>query len=213
MPLMKKCSKCKQLIPNNAKECPNCGAKQSSLATGCLVAVLVIGSVSFVGFLISIGASNSDLPRPQSQPVESSAVISETENETEKPTKAQSKEESSKPVKKDDIIEFGDLLDLVDNGTTVVVKAKISPSYSNKSTIDQNYFNIEELVQKHGFNKYEEIQYWAVADMTDGSESKVISFTVPKSTIAGLAEGKIPANRLGEDGYVTDLWILPSLLD
>ena len=95
------------------------------------------------------------------------------------------------------------------NGKSMVFKNKITPSYSNKATVDQNYYVVEDLVKNQGATDFEEIQYWAVADMTDGSESKVISFTVPKSTMDLIAGGRLPANMMGD--YVTDLWILPSL--
>ncbi|MBP0974361.1 MAG: zinc ribbon domain-containing protein [Oscillospiraceae bacterium] len=139
----------------------------------------------------------------------------ETEATTEAPveTTEEVTEKSTEIKTKDDIIRFGDLLDLTETSTYVVIKAKIRPSYSNQATIRQNYFNIEKLVQDYGYDKYQEIQYWAVADMQDGSEAKVISFTVPKSTIDGLKSETIPANLLGDEGYVTDLWILPSLLE
>lgn len=45
--------------------------------------------------------------------------------------------------------------------------------------------------------------------MTDGSESKVISFTVPKDLIDKIKSGSVLPIELGD--YVTDLWILPSL--
>lgn len=106
-------------------------------------------------------------------------------------------------------IEHGDLLDTKINGTTLVIKTKITPSFSNKATIDQNYFNVCDIIKKQGGNDYEEIQYWAVADMTDGSEGKVISFTVPKDVIDSVYAEKIVDNKLGD--YVEDLWILPSL--
>lgn len=110
-------------------------------------------------------------------------------------------------------LEYGELLDLteneVDGKAVVVVKAKIEPQANNKMTIDQNYYNVADLIETQGFDKYDEIQYWAVADMTDGSESKVVAFTLDKDLIERIAAGSFPANTLGD--YVTDLWILPSL--
>ena len=108
-------------------------------------------------------------------------------------------------------LDSGRLLSITETGENdiVVVKAKIEPSYSNKATVDQNYYNIEYLVKKFGFARYNTVDYWAVADMNDGSEQKVVAFTVPKDVLQLLADGKIPANRLGE--YVNDLWIHPSL--
>ena len=110
---------------------------------------------------------------------------------------------------KDFTLEFGDLLDVNVSGTTVVIKAKIQPSYSNEATIHQNYFSVCDIIKNQGGDKYDSIQYWAVADMTDGSEGKVISFTVPKQIIDRVASGEIVDNKLGD--YLDDLWILPSL--
>ena len=45
--------------------------------------------------------------------------------------------------------------------------------------------------------------------MTDGSESKVISFTLNSNTIQGVYNENIIDNQLGD--YVDDLYILPSL--
>lgn len=111
-------------------------------------------------------------------------------------------------------VPHGEVLDVNVTGDILVVKAKITPSFSNHSTISQNFFNLEDLIKNQDCSKYNEIQYWAVSDMTDGSESKVISFTAPKSTIDGIKDGSIEAIAyLDEYGYVTDVYILPSLKD
>ena len=93
--------------------------------------------------------------------------------------------------------------------TVAVIKAKIEPSYSNKSTINQNYFNIENFIKKYNGDEYDEIQYWAVANMKNGDESKVISFTVKKDLIKKIKNNTVAANQL--ENYVDDLWIIPSL--
>ena len=103
----------------------------------------------------------------------------------------------------------GDLVDATINGTTLVVKAKIQPSYSNQATIDQNYFNVTDIVQNQGADVFREIQYWAVADMTDGSEGKVIQFTVGRELIRHIKEDGFLGGMIAD--YVEDLWILPSL--
>lgn len=97
----------------------------------------------------------------------------------------------------------------VDDSKTLIVKAKIKPSYSNTATINQNYYNIEDLILNQGCDKYDEIQYWAVADMSDGTESKVVSFTVPKATIDSIKNQTVVANIMGD--YVSDLYIHSSL--
>ena len=107
-------------------------------------------------------------------------------------------------------IEHGEFVESYINGTTLVVKAKIEPSMTNKLTIDQNYFNVADIIKNQHGDIFTEIQYWAVADMQSGDEGKVISFDVPKSTIDAVAAGNIADNQIGE--YSDNLWILPSLL-
>lgn len=106
-------------------------------------------------------------------------------------------------------IKYGELLSVVYNDGTVVVKTKIEPSYNNNATIAQNYFNVADLVKNHGFNTCKKLSYWAVADMSDGTEGKCISFDLNKKIIKELYNENIVENKLGE--YTTDLWILPSL--
>lgn len=106
-------------------------------------------------------------------------------------------------------ITHGDFVEATINGTTLVVKAKIEPSFSNKATVDQNYYNVCDIIRDQNAGVFHEIQYWAVADMTSGEESKVISFTVPKDMIDLIASQDFADNTLGD--YVEDLWIHPSL--
>lgn len=112
-------------------------------------------------------------------------------------------------------LQHGDLLDFmedtnIDNNTYYcVIKAKIEPSYNNKTTISQNFFSMEDFIKNQNGNKYDEIQYWAVADMQSGNESKVISFTLNKDIINKIYNSEIPINRLND--YLSDIWILPSL--
>lgn len=106
-------------------------------------------------------------------------------------------------------ITHGDFVEATINGNVLVVKAKISPSYSNKATIDQNYYNVCDIIRDQNAGIFREIQYWAVADMTSGDEAKVISFTVPRDMIEIIATQQFADNTLGE--YVDDLWVHPSL--
>ena len=111
-------------------------------------------------------------------------------------------------------LKFGDLLSVIENNidgkNVIVVKAKITSSLTNKMTIDQNYHNVEDLIKNQGCDKFDEIQYWAVADMADGSEGKVISFTVDSDLIQEIKSSAVVAIQMGD--YVSDLYILPSLL-
>lgn len=106
-------------------------------------------------------------------------------------------------------VRHGDLLEAKIVDTSLILKAKIQPSYSNKATIDQNYYNVCDVIRKQGGDAFDEIQYWAVADMADGSEGKVISFTVGSDLISVIAAGPFADNMLGN--YLSDLWVLPSL--
>lgn len=107
-------------------------------------------------------------------------------------------------------LDHGDFLEAHINGTSIIIKAKIQPNLTNDMTIKQNYYNVCSFIREYG-NIFHEVQYWAVADMTDGSEGKVIQFDVPRDVIDTIATGDFPDNQLGN--YVENLWILPSLLN
>lgn len=97
-------------------------------------------------------------------------------------------------------VKFGELLDFVENeeDNILIVKTKIEPSYNNEATINQNYFNVCDLIKNQGCNKYNEIQYWAVADMTSGKENKVVSFELDKDSIDKIYNNEIPENSIDE---------------
>ncbi|WP_297995375.1 hypothetical protein [uncultured Clostridium sp.] len=111
-------------------------------------------------------------------------------------------------------LQFGELLEnkITEFGDKkiLIVKAKIEPSFSNKTTISQNGYNIEDLIIKQGADQFDEIQYWAVADMESGNEDKVISFTVNKEMIEKIKNKEIVGNQIVDKAI--DVWILPSLL-
>lgn len=110
-------------------------------------------------------------------------------------------------------LKYGELLEVTDNreaAGVVVIKGKITPSTTNSLTVAQNYHNAVDLIANQGFSGCE-LQYWAVADMADGSEGKVISFTVPADVVDRVAAGEVVATQLPD--LVADLWILPSLLN
>lgn len=105
-------------------------------------------------------------------------------------------------------LDTGELLDVKENDDVLIVKAKIKSQLTDKLTINQNYHNAVSII-KSGGDKFKEIQYWAVADMREGGEDKVISFTVPEDVIRGVANSNIAATQLPD--LVTDLWVLPRL--
>lgn len=102
----------------------------------------------------------------------------------------------------------GEILSITQNGNIVVVKAKIPENLTNEMIINENYYNVEKLITKNGFNTAGEIQYWAVMDMS-GNEVKVISFDLDKSTIDGVYAEKILGSQIGD--YTKNLWIAPAL--
>ena len=107
-------------------------------------------------------------------------------------------------------LKFGELLSVNYGGDgVVVVKGKIDGQLTNNLTVKQNYFSVCDLIKNRGFDSCQELQYWAVATMTNGEEDKVISFTLDRTAIEGVANGNIVENQLGD--YVTDFYIHPSL--
>lgn len=106
-------------------------------------------------------------------------------------------------------VPYGELLSVIQTEDIVVVKVKIKSSYSNETTISQNYHNIEALVDRYNFDEYSQIQYWAVADMQGGDVSKVVSFDVPQWVSEAIKEDSLVAIQLGD--YVENFWVLPSL--
>lgn len=108
-----------------------------------------------------------------------------------------------------ELVNFMDDTNVDTNKYYCVIKAKIESSYSNKATIDQNFYNVEDFIKNQNGTKYDEIQYWAVADMSSGEEAKVISFTLDKDIINKIYNTEIPLNQLQD--YLSDIWILPSL--
>lgn len=157
-----------------------------------------------------------DMERQKKEAAERESSVADTEKpiETEIPQNEvpSQTDQPSKPVPFS--LEYGKLLDANPDGgvdmNTLVIKAKIEPNLTNRMTITQNYQNIIQMLQKDDYTQYDSIQYWAVADMTDGSEGKVISFTVDKSCIEAITNGTIASGDTLEE-YLTDLWILPSL--
>lgn len=131
------------------------------------------------------------------------------EKESEKVNEEASGDNTSTSTAKVSSLKFGELLDVTTNDGILIIKAKISPSYSNKATITQNGFNVEDIILNQGGDSFDEIQYWAVADMTDGSESKVISFTLTKDQINSVKNEQLFGNEIVDKA--TDVWILPSL--
>ncbi len=164
--------------------------------------------------LCACGSSTSSNPSATAMP-----TAEPTPEPTPEPTAEPTPEPTPEPIRDkewlrnitvDDLkTNTGEILEVIYNGTDLVVKQKINAQLTNKMTIDQNYYNACEIIRSLGGAEIHDLQYWAVADMRDGSEGKVISFTVPAATVKIIQTQEFPDNTLGN--YVTDLWILPSL--
>ena len=118
-------------------------------------------------------------------------------------------EPTAEPENKKGSNDYGELLDLTETDGICVLKYKITSSATKKMTVNQNYYTVVNFIKDGGGDQYDEIQYWAVADMQDGSESKVISFTVSKDLIEKIKAGTVLPTKMGD--YVDELWLLPSL--
>lgn len=184
--------------------------KSQKLQKKVKIALTVVWSIIVLAAMFGGGGSNKQTTdnTDTAEPV----VTEATEPVTEPVTEIVTTKPTPKPTKKPSELPYGDLLDLteteLDGRTVIVLKAKITPSMTNKLTIDQNYMNACEWLQKHS-NKCDEFQYWAVADMQDGSEGKVISFTLNADTVENIRNKNIADIQIPD--YAQDLWILPSL--
>lgn len=181
---------------------------------GVVIAVVVFVALCILGAIFG----EVEVEEAPSAPQESETVVveegqepvAESEPESEPaPEPADDDEQADQTEASAPELEFGELLDLTTNDGVTVIKAKIEPSANNTATIDQNYYNVVHYIQDNDMNGINEIQYWAVADMTNGKEQKAISFTVPKDLIDQIKDGRVVANQLGD--YVTDLWMIDSL--
>ncbi len=106
-------------------------------------------------------------------------------------------------------VKYGETESVMIMGNTMTIKAKIEASLTDKMTVDQNYYNVDDIIHNQNGNQFHKIRYWAVADMQDGSTSKVIQFDLDKNTITAISNGNILPIEMGE--YVSNLWLLPSL--
>lgn len=171
-----------------------------------------------------LSASQSDLESTKNLYAQTKEQLENLEKDKTEDTDTSSNEEANadtssneesdtSPSNTPSSLKYGKLLDANPNGgadgNTLVIKAKIESNLTNDLTISQNYHNIIDLVLKQDCDTFDSIDYWAVADMADGSEGKVISFLVNSDCINGIKNETIVATTL--DQHLQDLWILPSL--
>lgn len=176
---------------------------------GVVIAVVVFVALCILGAIFG----EVEVKEAPSAPQESEAVVVEeeqepvAESEHEPESAPEPVTESEPETAPEPKLEYGELLELNTNYGTTVIKAKIEPK--GGQTVKQNYYNVVHYIQDNDMTGIDEIQYWAVADMTNGKEEKAISFTVPKELIDQIKEGKVVPNQLGD--YVTGLWMIDSL--
>lgn len=178
--------------------------------------------IAFIILCIVVGVNADKIDKWASEnTTESTTSITTTEKETTtEPTTAitttattTEKATTTKPTTEDktsgnaDKVLYGDLISTTINSydNIAVVKVKIDTGMGGKTAVDKNYYNVADLIRNKGYDKYNEVQYWAVSDTVDGGETKVISFTVSKDLITKIKDEKVVDNQLGN--YVDDLWI------
>lgn len=180
---------------------------------GVTIAVIIILVLLFVGCVGAAGDRNKDKQEGATTTEESvSESSSSAATEEPSPSMEPSVEDATEPeyTLLHGELESAIVTDMGDGRVILVIKGNVPANISNKTTIDQNYYNVFNLIQEQGATNYTEIQYWAVASMSNGEIEKYISFTVDQTLIESIVNDQVAANELGD--YVTDLWILPSLL-
>lgn len=109
-------------------------------------------------------------------------------------------------------LDHSELLEVNTFAGNIIIKAKVSKNLLNDKMIRNScYFEVYEAIQDYKLQYYNNLSYWAVADMTNGTEQKVISFEVSQEVMEMVANETIYENQLVD--YLTDLWISPVLQD
>ena len=85
---------------------------------------------------------------------------------------------------------LGELIKVTEEGDTLHIKVKVKENDDKKLTIEQNEYNIEDLVVNQNCDKFNSIEYAAVM-YRNGKETDALSFTVNKETIQNLKDRKI----------------------
>jgi hypothetical protein len=180
---------------------------------GCLSVFVII--IAIFGAIGNFGGNSNS-----SQNSSSSAISSKNESKDNEDNKQNNNSDNVFDFSSSDFpfgevdtgsleLKYGELLSVIHNEGTVIVKAKIQPNLTNELTIEQNYYSVGDLIKEHGFNTCEELQYWAVADMSSGDEDKVISFDLSKDIIDSLYKEEILENQIGD--YADNLFVHGSL--
>ena len=225
-----RCPECDYLNNASAKTCGGCGrshddsnklayarlhtdeADLKAKNTTCYKILAGCGAVALA--IILAGTISSKKPYEDvSKPVETTAATTRVPGVSYYTGDSTTTQPDTPKLSSGGWLKYGNLLDMYinDSGSLAVLKVKIDYASDKTATINQNYANIENFVLNHAGSIYDEIQYWAVADLPNGSEEKVISFTVSKDLIDSIADKSISGNDIGN--YVDDLWLYSDLRD
>lgn len=101
-------------------------------------------------------------------------------------------------------LQHGDVVDILQNGDVVILTAKVRENLTSDMIVKQNYYNVEKLITKNGFNTCNTLKYMAVMD-ADGEEMKVVSFDLSKDTINKVYNEQIFGSQIAD--YAENLWI------
>jgi len=110
---------------------------------------------------------------------------------------------------KDLTVPYGDVLKCHAYGSVLDIGVKISGLLTDSTTINQNYYNIADLILKQGADAYTTIYYAGYMPAQGGGNAVVISFTVPAHVIDSIKNRTVMEVELPD--YVEDLWIHPQL--
>lgn len=105
-------------------------------------------------------------------------------------------------------LQHGDVVDILQNGDVVILTAKVRENLTSDMIVKQNYYNVEKLITKNGFNTCNKLKYMAVMD-ADGEEMKVVSFDLSKDTINKVYNEQIFGSQIAD--YAENLWINSAL--
>lgn len=105
-------------------------------------------------------------------------------------------------------LQHGDVVDILQNGDVVILTAKVRENLTSDMIVKQNYYNVEKLITKNGFNTCNTLKYMAVMD-ADGEEMKVVSFDLSKDTINKVYNEQIFGSQIAD--YAENLWINSAL--
>lgn len=104
---------------------------------------------------------------------------------------------------------FGKVIEANKTDKKLTIKYKIDSKSNDKSTLEQNGSNVEDLILNQGGDKFNEIEYVAFTNMDNGKEEKVLSFTVDKQLIRDIKDKKVVGSQIVNKAK--NVWISPSL--